>query len=162
MYPSAAGRRRVVLDIGASATLLQILEGDCLLESALIAVGGDAVDEAITSHVRDQFGIDISRRCAEAAKLMLGGQANPERSRLALKGRRRGTSEPVTADVDDATLGTAALRAMRPVIEAVREAAARWTLTDSPMSPSLEARGGGAHLQGLRSLLELAAAGRAD
>lgn len=169
--PVAEPRGSMVVDIGGGTTEVAVISLGGIVTSQSLRVGGDRLDEAITTFVRKEHGLLIGERTAEDVKVAIGS-AWP----VPVPGRAPG-SVPVPGPGDDAlesrtftVRGREKVRGLPKTVElTVREvraaldepveqiiAAVRTTLEECPpelsgdiMEHGIVLTGGGALLPGL-------------
>lgn len=142
----------MVVDVGAAITTVSVLSLGGVVYSRTLAVGGDAMDQAIARHVRERFDLLIPRSVAEEVRKSLGSvmPGMPVATRL-VRGRHLDSGYPRLAELDSDGVRIALQQPVGLIAEAVLE-----TLERTP--PDLAADiaetgvvlvGGAAHLPGL-------------
>jgi rod shape-determining protein MreB len=155
--PIAEPVGRMVVDIGGGTSEVAVISLGGLVVSRSLRVGGYDLDEAITSHIRNEYRMAIGSQSAEAIKLAIAA-ATTEDENLETQVRGRDLTSGLPREV---TLTTENVRGAIEGPLADILAAVHATLEETP--PELAAditkegillAGGGALLRGLADRLE--------
>jgi len=155
--PIAEPVGRMVVDIGGGTSEVAVISLGGLVVSRSLRVGGYDLDEAITTHIRNEHRMAIGSQSAEAIKLAIAA-ATPQREELVAEVRGRdlmsGLPREIRLTTDEVSKAIAS--PMADILAAVHAA-----LEETP--PELAAditkegillAGGGALLRGLEDRLE--------
>ena len=115
----------MVVDIGGGTTEVGVisLQGLALCRSA--RVGGDKMDEAITSYVRRNFNLLIGEGTAERVKLEIGSAVRPgdgDGLTALVRGRDVGRGMPGEIELNQAQVADALSEPVNQIVEVVRTA----------------------------------------
>jgi rod shape-determining protein MreB len=116
----AAGN--MVIDVGGGTTDVAVISLAGLVIGRSLRVAGDAMDEAIISHLRKHHDLLIGERTAEAVKMQVGS-AMPldEPLTMEVKGRHTGRGVPVRVSVTDQEIREALAEPLKTILKAIRE-----------------------------------------
>jgi len=144
----------MVVDIGGGTTDVATISLGGIVSSRMIRSAGDAMDEAIISHIRNKFNLLIGERSAESVKKELGSaslEAAKELESTEIRGRDLVTGLPKTITIDAVEISEAIQEVVSDIINIVKE-----TLEETPPEISADVidrgivlTGGGALLNGL-------------
>jgi rod shape-determining protein MreB len=147
----------MVVDIGGGTTEVAVLALGGIVAATSLRVAGNALDQAIVDHIREEFSLLIGDRTAEELKISVGSAfptAGPKKAEI--RGRDVGTGLPRNVTVS----GDALRKAMEPPLHRITSAV-RATLDRCPpelagdlVSPGMVLTGGGALLRGLDARLQ--------
>ncbi len=146
----------MVVDIGGGTTEVAIISFGGIVTSTSLRVGGDELDEAITTYLRKHHSIAIGERSAERIKIELGS-AYPvaDEATSEVSGRDLTTGLPRRVEVSGKEIREAAEAQVAEIIDAVRK-----TLDVCPpelagdiMNTGIVLMGGGSLLKGLEERL---------
>ena len=146
--PIAELRGNAICDIGGGATEIAVISLSGMVVAHSIPVGGNRIDEAIASHLKRRYDLDLDEKTAERVKIAVG-------SAVAMK-------EPLRIEMSDREVTS------NDVAEAIQEplrlisAAVRKVLEETPPELAADIRdrgivltGGGAQLPGLDRYLSI-------
>jgi rod shape-determining protein MreB len=120
----AAGN--MVIDIGGGTTDIAVISMAGTVYGRSLRVAGDAMDEAIITHLRKAFSLHIGERTAQQIKFEIGSAMPLEQPlRMDVKGRHVVEGVPRTVTVSDADIRTALAEPLRHIVLAVRESLER-------------------------------------
>jgi rod shape-determining protein MreB and related proteins len=116
----AAGN--MVIDIGGGTTDIAVISMAGTVYGRSLRVAGDAMDEAIITHLRKAFNLHIGERTAQQIKFEIGS-ALPldEPLEMDVKGRHVAEGVPRTVRISDGDIRAALADPLRHIIQAVRE-----------------------------------------
>lgn len=144
----------MVVDIGGGTTDVATISLGGIVSGRMIRSAGDAMDEAITSHIRSKFNLLIGERTAEFVKKELGAasiEAAEELESTEIRGRDLMTGLPKTIAINPMDIYDAIQEVVEDIIQIVKE-----TLEETPPEISADVidrgivlTGGGALLNGL-------------
>lgn len=144
----------MVVDIGGGTTDVATISLGGIVSGRMIRSAGDAMDEAIISHIRNKFNLLIGERSAESVKKELGSaslEAAKELEDTDIRGRDLVTGLPKTITIDAVEISEAIQEVVQDIIQIVKE-----TLEETPPEISADVidhgivlTGGGALLSGL-------------
>ena len=139
-----------VVDVGGGTTEVAVISMGGIVSSRMMPVGGFDFDEAIQRYLRDEHGMVVGNRTAEALKIAIGSAAPLEEEEKAeVSGREIETGAPRTVVVTSEELRHALAATTRVVVEAVRGAFA-----DTPPELGHDVLDRGIHLCGGGALLK--------
>ena len=142
----------MIVDIGGGTTEVAVISLGGIVVSQSIRVGGDEMDEAITSHLRKEYKLLIGLQTSEEVKLEIGS-AWPltEEVQAEVRGRDMLTGLPKTVVIGSEDVRRALDEPVTQIIDAIRG-----TLDKTPpelsadiMDRGVVLAGGGALLMGL-------------
>ncbi|MCL4289329.1 MAG: rod shape-determining protein [Thermoleophilia bacterium] len=142
----------MIVDIGGGTTEVAVISLGGIVVSQSIRVGGDEMDEAITSHLRKEYKLLIGLQTSEEVKLEIGS-AWPltEELQAEVRGRDMLTGLPKTVAIGSEDVRRALDEPVTQIIDAIRG-----TLDKTPpelsadiMDRGVVLAGGGALLMGL-------------
>ena len=114
----------LIVDIGGGRTGVAVTSLGGVVVGRSVRVGGDAMDEAITHHLRQRHNLVIGPRTAEAIKLEIGG-ATPNDGEMRVRGRDMGAGFPrevsLTGEEVAGALAEPITRIRQTVLDTLRE-----------------------------------------
>lgn len=144
----------MVVDIGGGTTDVATISLGGIVSGRMIRSAGDAMDDAIISHIRNKFSLLIGERSAESVKRELGSASLEVANELGsteIRGRDLVTGLPKTITIDATEIHEAIADVVNSIITIVKE-----TLEKTPPEISADVidrgivlTGGGALLNGL-------------
>lgn len=144
----------MVVDIGGGTTDVATISLGGIVSGRMIRSAGDAMDEAIISHIRNKFNLLIGERSAESVKKELGSaslEGAKEMESTEIRGRDLVTGLPKTITIDAVEISESIQEVVSSIINIVKE-----TLETTPPEISADVidrgivlTGGGALLNGL-------------
>ena len=151
----------MVVDIGGGTTEVAVISLGGIVNKQSIRVGGDEMDEAIVTHIKDKYNLMVGERTAEEIKIAIGSahfssKADVDKAEsMEIRGRDLVNGLPKTVTI---TAGEIQSALQEPVGDIVR--AVKGTLEETPpelsadiMDRGIVLAGGGALLSGLDNLL---------
>ena len=114
----------LVVDIGGGTTEVAVLSLGGLAYSNSVRVGGDKLDDAITSAIRRKHNLMIGEITAERIKHTIGLARKPAGSgeTMAVRGRDLVTGRPTEIEITQAEVAEAMSEGVNQIISAVRAA----------------------------------------
>jgi rod shape-determining protein MreB len=115
----------MVVDVGGGTTEVGVISLQGLAFSRSARVGGDRMDEAISSYVRRNFNLLIGEATAERVKLEIGSAVRPGDGvgKVALvRGRDVGRGMPSEIELNQAQVAEALSEPVNQIVEVVRTA----------------------------------------
>jgi len=114
----------MVVDIGGGTTEVAVLSLRGLAYSNSVRVGGDKMDEAITSFIRRKHNLMIGEMTAERVKHTIGSAVMPvgEGERMTVKGRDLVTGRPVEISISEAEIAEAIAEPVGQIVGTVMTA----------------------------------------
>jgi len=111
----------MIVDIGGGTTEVAVISLAGIVNSRSIKVGGDKMDEAIVSHMKQRYGLIIGERMAEDIKIKIGS-AYPMDKVLSMevKGRSHMEGIPKTVNVNSDEIREALTEPISQIIKAIR------------------------------------------
>ncbi len=116
----AAGN--MIIDVGGGTTEIAVTSLFGVVVGRTVRVAGDAMDEAITQHLKKCHDLLVGERTAEAIKIQIGSAAAlDEPLTMEVKGRHLGSGSPRKVTVSDAEVREALAAPLAAILRAVRE-----------------------------------------
>ncbi len=114
----------MVVDIGGGTTEVAILSLGGIAYSNSVRVGGDKMDDMISSYIRRKHNLMIGEMTAERVKLAIGCAVAPEGEGMivAVKGRDLVNGRPSEVQVTEAEIAEALAEPVGQIVAAVRAA----------------------------------------
>jgi rod shape-determining protein MreB len=115
----------MVVDIGGGTTEVGVISLQGLAFSRSARVGGDRMDEAISSYVRRNYNLLIGEATAERVKMEIGSAVRPGdgAGKVALvRGRDVGRGMPAEIELNQAQVADALSEPVNQIVEVVRTA----------------------------------------
>lgn len=148
----------MVVDIGGGTTDVATISLGGIVSGRMSRSAGDAMDESITSFIRNKYNLLIGERSAESVKIELGSasaELAKELGSVDIRGRDLVTGLPQTISIEASDINEAINEVVMDIIEIVKE-----TLEDTPPEISADVidrgivlTGGGALLNGLAEVI---------
>jgi rod shape-determining protein MreB and related proteins len=139
-----------VVDVGGGTTEVAVISMGGMVSSRMMPIGGFDFDQAIQRYLRDEHGMAVGERTAEALKRAIGSAAPLEEEQKAeVSGREIETGAPKTVIVSSEEIRSALGGTTRVVVEAVRGA-----LADTPPELAHDVLDRGIYLCGGGALLK--------
>ncbi len=150
--PVAEPTGNMVVDIGGGTTEVAVISLGGIVVAQSIRVGGDELDEAITSYVKKEHKLMIGSQTAEEVKLEIGS-AYPLREEVQaeIRGRDMITGLPKTVVLSSEEVRMALEEPVTQIVDAVKTTLDRTPpeLASDIMDRGIMLAGGGSLLQGL-------------
>ncbi len=148
----------MVVDIGGGTTEIAIISLNGVVYSESLRVGGDRMDEAITTHVRRNYGSLIGDATAERIKKEIGcayASPNNQVREIDVRGRNLAEGVPRSFTLNSDEILEALQEPLSAIVQAVRSALEQSPpeLASDIAESGLVLTGGGALLTGLDKLL---------
>lgn len=115
----------MVVDIGGGTTEVGIISLRGLAYATSVRVGGDKMDDAISSHIRRLFNLHIGESTAEKVKKDYGSAKRPSSGNgaaLKLRGRDVARGRPREIDLHETDIADAVRESVNSIVHAVRQA----------------------------------------
>jgi rod shape-determining protein MreB len=110
----------MVVDIGGGTTEIAVISLGGIVVSRSLKLGGDRLDEAIVSHLRNKCNFQIGERTAEALKISHGYFGTPAgRPPVRVPGQDLRRLGPGTLEIREEDVGAAICEPLREIVEAV-------------------------------------------
>jgi len=146
----------MVVDIGGGTTEVAVISLGGVVTSESVRVGGDAMDQAITSYVRKTYNLTIGERTAESIKMEIGSaRVTGIEDKMDIRGRDLVTGLPKTIDISSKEIASALRESISSIIDGVKK-----TLEQTPpelsadvMERGIMLTGGGALLKNLDKVI---------
>ncbi|MEC7949623.1 MAG: rod shape-determining protein [Myxococcota bacterium] len=151
---------QMVVDVGAGSSTLSVVSLGGIVQCRTLPVGGNAMDEAIRRHVRDQHGVTISRSMAEAVRQAVGSaMPGGPTEFVSVRGRHLESGWPRAVDLDSNEVRIALQTPVHRLGEAVLATLERTPpdLAADVASMGIVMVGGAARLPGLARALSTTA-----
>jgi rod shape-determining protein MreB len=150
--PVAESRGHAVCDLGAGAAQVAVISLSGVVVAEVVPAGGDHLDAAIVTLVRERHGVVVDQRAAEALKVALGSAVPLDRPRsVSATGRDARGAGTASATVSSDDVTAAIQDRLRALAGAVRDVLAQTParLADGVAERGLFLAGGSALLRGL-------------
>jgi len=119
--PIAQPRGNLIVDIGGGTTDVAVISLSGVVYARSVRIAGNAMDEAIIEHVKQNHQLLIGERTAEAVKIEIGSAAPlGNEVRMEIRGRDLVRSIPGTATVTDSEIRTALSGCVSSIVDAIR------------------------------------------
>jgi rod shape-determining protein MreB len=114
----------MVVDIGGGTTEVAVLSLGGIAYSNSVRVGGDKMDDMISSYIRRKHNLMVGEMTAERVKLTIGSAVAPAGKGLVMgvKGRDLVNGRPAEVEVSEAEIAEALIEPVGQIIGAVRAA----------------------------------------
>ncbi len=114
----------MVVDIGGGTTEVAILSLSGIAYSNSVRVGGDKMDEGISSYIRRKYNLMIGEMTAERVKIAIGSAIAPEGSGkiISVRGRDMVNGRPAEITVSEAEIAEALTEPVAQIIGSVKAA----------------------------------------
>jgi rod shape-determining protein MreB len=143
----------MVVDIGGGTTEVAVLSLRGIAYSGSVRVGGDKMDEAISSHIRRNHNLMIGEITAERVKQLIGRGTKPdgEGETMGVRGRDLLNGRPVEVKITEAQIADALREPVGQIVAAVMKALEQTPpeLSADIIDEGITLTGGGALLRGL-------------
>jgi len=146
----------MVVDIGGGTTEIAIISLNGVVYAESVRIGGDRFDEAITTHVRRNYGSLIGDATAERIKKEIGcAFQNPEIREIDVRGRNLAEGVPRSFTLNSDEILEALQEPLSSIVQAVKSALEQSPpeLASDIAESGLVVTGGGALLRDLDKLL---------
>ena len=148
----------MVVDIGGGTTEVGIISLRSLTYSTSLRVGGDKMDEAITSYARRKHNLLIGEGTAERIKKEIGAaQATPESDHImgSIRGRDVATGRPCELNLSQAEIAEALHEPIYQIVEVVLSSLehAKPEIAADVIDQGITMTGGGSLLRNFPTLL---------
>lgn len=143
----------MVVDIGGGTTEVAVLSLSGIAYSGSVRIGGDKLDDAISSHIRRMHNMLVGEITAERVKHVIGSAIMPVDggATMVVKGRDLVNGRPAEVTVSEAEIAQAMAEPVSQIIGAVRSAleATAPELSADIIEEGITLTGGGALLRGI-------------
>ena len=114
----------MVVDIGGGTTEVAVLSLNGVAFSNSVRIGGDKMDDAISSYIRRKHSLMIGEITAERVKIAIGNATAPDGPGkiIGVKGRDLVTGRPAEIKISEAEIAEALAEPVAQIITAVRSA----------------------------------------
>ncbi|HKL76411.1 MAG TPA: rod shape-determining protein [Halanaerobiales bacterium] len=147
----------MVVDIGGGTTEVAVISLGGIVTSRSIRVGGDEMDEAIVSYIKNEYNLLIGDRTAEELKIDIGSALIGENEgQKEIRGRDQVSGLPKTISVKSSEVQKALREPIENIIEAVKMTLEKTPpeLSSDVMDRGIILTGGGVLLQSLAELIK--------
>jgi rod shape-determining protein MreB len=146
----------MVVDIGGGTSEVAVISLGGIVASRSVRIAGDELTEDIINYCKDEFGLQIGERTAEAIKISIGSAVKLKKVLDApVRGRDLVTGLPKELTINSNQVRMALSKSVRSIVDAVK-----YTIEETPpeliadiMDKGIYLAGGGALLRGLDLLL---------
>ncbi len=147
----------MIVNVGAGITSVSVLSINGVAVNQTIRVGGDDLDEDIVRHVKERYGLMISKQAAEEIKVNIGTAfERPEMVTMDVTGRDMSTGLPKTARITSEDTREAMKDTVAQILDAIHSVLERMSpeLAVDIVQRGIVLVGAGALLGGLEELIE--------
>ena len=122
--PVTAPIGAMVVDIGGGTTEVAVLSLNGIAYSNSVRVGGDKMDDAISSYIRRKHNLMIGEMTSERVKIAIGGATAPEGTGkiMSVKGRDLVNGRPAEIKISEAEIAEALAEPVAQILSAVMTA----------------------------------------
>ena len=121
--PIANPSGNMIVDIGGGTVEAAVISLGGVVVHNSVRMGGNKIDEAITSYVRKKYGLIIGEHQAEAIKVQIGSAIKlPEKEikQMEIRGRDSTGGMPRTVTINSAEITEAILEPLKKIMSAVK------------------------------------------
>ncbi len=147
----------MIVDIGGGTTEVAVISLGGIVVSKSIRVAGDAMDEAIIAHCRENYRLLIGERTAEEIKINLGSAFEMKKEKtLEVRGRDLVSGLPKTFTLTSTEIREALRDTVKTIVDGIRSTLEKTPpeLSSDIMDRGIALAGGGALLSGLDKHIE--------
>jgi rod shape-determining protein MreB len=114
----------MVVDIGGGTTEVAVLSLSGIAYSNSVRIGGDKMDDAITSYIRRKHNLMIGEMTAERVKMSIGSAVAPDGAGtiISVKGRDLVNGRPAEIKISEADIAEALAEPVAQIVSAVMTA----------------------------------------
>lgn len=114
----------MVVDIGGGTTEVAVLSLSGIAYSNSVRIGGDKMDDAITSYIRRKHNLMIGEMTAERVKMSIGSAVAPDGTGriISVKGRDLVNGRPAEIKISEADIAEALAEPVAQIVSAVMTA----------------------------------------
>ncbi|MFP3916449.1 rod shape-determining protein [Lysinibacillus telephonicus] len=146
----------MVVDIGGGTTEVAVISLGGIVTSESVRIGGDAMDQSITTYIRKTYNLTIGERTAEKIKIEIGtARVDDINEKMEIRGRDLLTGLPKTIEITAEEISDSLREAITAIIDGVKK-----TLEQTPpelsadvMERGIVLTGGGALLRNLDKVI---------
>ena len=146
----------MVIDVGGGTTEVAVISLGGIVVSKSVRVAGDAMDAAISQHIKTKYRLMIGERTSEEIKIRIGS-AEPmaEEQSVKIKGRDLVAGLPRTIEISSEEVREALREPISSIVDVVKAMLERTPpeLASDIFDAGITLAGGGAQLRGLDLLL---------
>jgi len=146
----------MVIDIGGGTTEVAVISLGGIVVSKSVRVAGDAMDAAISQHIKSKYRLMIGERTSEEIKIQIGSaDVLPEEKTMVIKGRDLVAGLPRTIEITSEEVREALREPISAIVDTVKSMLERTPpeLASDIFDQGITLAGGGAQLRGLDTLL---------
>ncbi|MBN2719873.1 MAG: rod shape-determining protein [Proteobacteria bacterium] len=150
--PVSEASGNMIVDIGGGTTEVAVISLHDIVLSISVKVGGDKMDEAVSSFIKKKYNLLIGERMAEQIKITIGAAYPPQDvETMEVKGRDLIAGVPKTLEISNKEIFEALEEPVNQIVEAIRNALERTPpeLAADIVDKGIVLGGGGALLKGL-------------
>lgn len=146
----------MIVDVGGGTSEVAVISLGGIVTSQSIRVGGDEMDDAITTYIKKTYNLMIGERSAEEVKIKIGSAYRiDEEQHLEIRGRDLVTGLPKVLTISSWEIESALSEPVSAILETIKTTLERTPpeLAADIMEKGIVMTGGGAHLKGLDKLV---------
>lgn len=146
----------MVIDIGGGTTEVAVISLGGIVVSKSVRVAGDAMDNAISQHIKGKYRLMIGERTAEEIKIQIGSaDVLPQEKKMTIKGRDLVAGLPRTIEITSEEVREALREPIAAIVDTVKSMLERTPpeLASDIFDKGITLAGGGAQLRGIDTLL---------
>ncbi|MEN8257117.1 MAG: rod shape-determining protein MreB [Thermodesulfobacteriota bacterium] len=148
-------RGRLIINIGGSTCEVAVIINSTVSFSRVTSFAGDAIDDAVIRHLRDEYGVHIGEYTAEKCKENIGSALPEAGKSFSLTGKDIQTNAPRPIEVDSVGLGQAISEPLEVLENFIKDSFTK--IGAQHMKDAMEDGvllvGGGSLLSGLKTFL---------
>ncbi|MBE5781003.1 MAG: rod shape-determining protein [Clostridiales bacterium] len=148
----------MIVDIGGGTTEVAVISLGGIVSSRSVRVGGNHMDDAIVSYIKQEYNMMIGERTAEEVKIRIGSVFRGEIDEsMDIRGRDLVNGLPCTATITSEEIASALKESALAIVGAIRHTLERTPpeLAGDIIHSGIVLSGGSAALRGLDKLIAL-------
>ena len=146
----------MVIDIGGGTTEVAVISLGGIVVSKSVRVAGDAMDNAISQHIKSKYRLMIGERTSEEIKIQIGSaDVLPQEMKMIIKGRDLVAGLPRTIEITSEEVREALREPVQAIVDTVKSMLERTPpeLAADIVDRGIVLAGGGSQLRGMDTLL---------
>jgi rod shape-determining protein MreB len=146
----------MIVDVGGGTSEVAVISLGGIVTSESIRVGGDEMDDSITSYIKRTYNLAIGERTAEEIKIEIGSAFRiAEEERMEIRGRDLVTGLPKLLNISSWEIENALAEPVTAILETIKITLERTPpeLAADIMEKGIVMTGGGSLLKGLDKLI---------
>mgnify|MGYP006197820069 CR=1 FL=1 len=146
----------MVIDIGGGTTDIAVISLSGVVQSKILKIAGDKLNQDIINYLRDEFKILVGEKTAEEIKIKIGAISDHEQIESEVRGRDIITGLPRQIMINNHDIREAISDSISILVEGVKEVLEKTPpeIVSDVMQRGISLVGGGAMIGGLDELLQ--------